>query len=410
MKFMMYILCVALCILSQPQSVPARQTGELVEKLRSSKPEERERAIEALVKMGKEAVPALEQLANGPGAGAPAAYARHALRRIAISGSLPKKLKEALPELVERLQSPDPDEWTQAYLHEADTLVSAGTLNNADIEVLSAGAVFGASTVKDKKDACARAAKGSHRVAVPEIIRLIEDQDSAVWEAALRALDDLVAMEAAEVILSAMKSRDDDFKSVASRTYVLHRYYVGQWLPTFTKQLKDKDPEQRRQGAQGLGALFWHSRFPAGEKPLSLLVALMDDPEPEVSLAAFDALMRMGNAESGIGKLIQFLDQEHSLLRKGACRRLTTLGREYPSEARPALKEAPAKLIKVLEDKDGDVRPDAIRALGALQAREAIPLLKPLLKDADVTVRRAAADALMSLGVDPSKEETPPKK
>lgn len=150
---------------------------ELLDKTRSANSEDRQRAFKALVGRGTEAVPELEAIAKEQDAPARAAAARHALRMIAVPDSLPQKLRDSLPVLAERLRLPDPDEWTQAYLQDAPKLVLAGILDTADVEVLAAGALFGASTPKDRKDACALAAKWSHRAAIPELMSLVGDKD-----------------------------------------------------------------------------------------------------------------------------------------------------------------------------------------------------------------------------------------
>jgi len=53
-------------------------------------------------------------------------------------------------------------------------------------------------------------------------------------------------------------------------------------------------------------------------------------------------------------------------------------------------------LARALRDSNGDVRAEAVSALGEIDAPEIVPLLEPLLKDPFADVRDYARDAIDS--------------
>lgn len=71
--------------------------------------------------------------------------------------------------------------------------------------------------------------------------------------------------------------------------------------------------------------------------------------------------------------------------------------------------EAKQYLLEFLIDKDSYIRRVAVDALGRLNDKESIPLIKELLNDKDEGVRIAAEDALQRLGV-PEEEIQKAKK
>ncbi len=66
---------------------------------------------------------------------------------------------------------------------------------------------------------------------------------------------------------------------------------------------------------------------------------------------------------------------------------------------------AVARLLELLDEKETEIRIEAIRGLGSLQALEALPTLIPLVRDPDPGIRKATREALDRLNSDPSKEE-----
>jgi HEAT repeat protein len=173
------------------------------------------------------------------------------------------------------------------------------------------------------------------------------------------------------------------------------------------RNLTDADADVRRTAAVRLGELD----LPAAS---GLLIPLVADPTEKVSIAALNALVRLGSPSStelfkkhltnsnlhirlaairGLAKvggdgldhhLIEALEDEEPIIRKNVA---TLLGwRESQDAVRP--------LLSTLRDEDPNVRAAAATALGALRTDRAVLSLIRTLLDPSPEVRKAAHGAL----------------
>ncbi len=170
-------------------------------------------------------------------------------------------------------------------------------------------------------------------------------------------------------------------------------------IPALFKVLKDSDENLARDAAQALRAIGAPSR-----DDLPLLIAGLRDNSPRVRGYAVEALGKMGpEARSAVPNLVQLLKVKETdpELRQQAARCLGQIGAAAATEGVPALSEA-------LKDSEVVVREAAAEALGKFggQARTAASSLIAVLADKETTVHRAALAALALIGPD-AKEALP---
>jgi HEAT repeat protein len=160
----------------------------------------------------------------------------------------------------------------------------------------------------------------------------------------------------------------------------------GKPLSKWVQQLKSPNKEERQRAAETLGKLASKARSAAP----ALLAAVQEKEGGEVNEAAANALIQMGPAV--VPLLIQAMWGEDHKTRKVA---IFLLGK-MDGNARPAI----ASLLEVLKDDDLLIRLFAVRALGDLRARSAIPALLSLLEKNDPRFRRHILAALMQINVE----------
>jgi HEAT repeat protein len=191
-----------------------------------------------------------------------------------------------------------------------------------------------------------------------------------------------------------------------------------QALPHLLAVLKDANPEQRRTAAQSLGKIARKEAVPAivealrdpdagvrrhaawalgmiGEDAVgpdrSPLASLLFDPDPGVREAAAMALGLTGDTQTGIELLLERVREPGT---PSDSKRLAAaaLG---GMEARTAV----PVLLKLLADRDAQVRRWAVAALGEFADPETVaPLSRVLIKDPDPGVRIEAAFRLGKFG------------
>jgi len=125
-----------------------------------------------------------------------------------------------------------------------------------------------------------------------------------------------------------------------------------------------------------------------GVPSIPVLIELLDDRNPAISLDAKEALQQIG--EPSIPALTEALRHPHENLRYWASK---ALGKIRSANAAPMLLEA-------LKDTSIGVRANSAWALGEIHYRGAIPNLIISLNDRDESVRGAAARALGKMGED----------
>ncbi len=117
------------------------------------------------------------------------------------------------------------------------------------------------------------------------------------------------------------------------------------------------------------------------------LIDALDDPHPEVRVAAARALIWMEpeNSRNATPRLIRMLKEEKNA--QGRDIAATALGITGSTQAAPAL-------IQALADRNAMVRHQVIEALSRLKYHDAAPAVHRLLTDKDDSVRKSAADFL----------------
>ena len=154
-------------------------------------------------------------------------------------------------------------------------------------------------------------------------------------------------------------------------------------VPRLAKETTDTNFIVRRRSAQILG------RFgPQARDASSALVRLVEDPQFDVSAAAQDALIKIG--DPAIPSIVSEMRSADATTRRSFIRLLGKLG---PSAAPPLIRS-------LKKDENAYVRAGAAEALGGLKnaADTAVPALTDALKDLDDDVRVAAANALGQFG------------
>lgn len=229
---------------------------------------------------------------------------------------------EAIPALVEALEDKDATVRNRAAL----TLVSLGRNPQGLLPVLTLGLNLERT--------------------VPVLIAALDDKDEDVRYGAVQALGHLGQSlpAAVQALIASLKSRYANVRSGAAEALG----NIGKDAPTVTPALidalKDEDPAVRRAAVEALGS-FGRDASPAVPYLTAIVKETVGESEPEYPLAYFatETLKKIGRA------------------------------------AVPAL-------MLALHNNNAEVRHEAIQALGDLgkDAREAIPVLMPLLRDENI--------------------------
>jgi len=180
------------------------------------------------------------------------------------------------------------------------------------------------------------------------------------------------------------------------------------YLSCLQKLLQDKNPQVRLAAATALGALHADAKT-----SVPALAAVLSDPDRFVCTAAARALRPFGaEAKPTLKKL--FAAHEKSMgvydyrpLRQGEIAETIIVVAPESTEARPALR----MLLKLLNDDRPDnngCRICGARALGRCgpEAGDAVPALVKRLRDRDLGVRVAAAEALVLIAGEKSETGT----
>lgn len=161
-----------------------------------------------------------------------------------------------------------------------------------------------------------------------------------------------------------------------------------------------------RYAAGVIGQRLPPMRLPAGqdplldglEKTLRALAQALNDPKPQVRLAAVDTLETLGDAAAPAAPHLAWaLSDPDRFVRWAAAR---TLGRMSPEKANT--EKVVPKLIKMLDDPDLDLRLIAAQSLERFgpAAKAAVPALAKTVGVGDAEIRRAAIRALTGIGTD----------
>ena len=153
-------------------------------------------------------------------------------------------------------------------------------------------------------------------------------------------------------------------------------------LVTRTASQEDADTRARWVSIRVLGKV-------RGDRARTLLVGLLDDPQPAIRAAAAQALGDLGD-RSTAGKVSAKLQDPAIIVRAAAAEALGKLG---DSGAVPALSQALTARDNFYRGSSLWVRRHYVASLGQIGSREAIPALLRALEDGDPLVSNAAVAA-----------------
>jgi HEAT repeat protein len=188
-------------------------------------------------------------------------------------------------------------------------------------------------------------------MAVPALIRMLGDSRWFVVRNAADLLGELVAVQAEEPLIAALRHQDDRVRRAA--TGALLKLGTPDAMRRVYDAVNDDAPEVRMQVAAALSGRR-DKRTSA-----TLIRAIEDEQDGDVQLALIAALGRVGTPEA-VQRLVQMAEPEGRLFRrKDTALRVAAV--QALGEARtPA---AVAALKSLLDDKERDVRETANRAL-----------------------------------------------
>lgn len=432
MRFFPILLVWALAI---PQDPPP-SVDQLVEGLRSSKVEERNRAERLLLLRDDDVRPALEKAAADPDPEV-STRARGILEMVRLLAALSPALTKAIPGAREKIASRSPHAWTEIFLEATE---QQGThrrhpgLGREDLLPLGVLAARGAERT-DVARVCGAIAAWELTPAGPELIRWLDEPD---WEIRRFVIEAAVACRDPSlfpVLLDRCRRNQDGLWSLWAG--VLARAGCREVVPEIVAAMLTPDQNRRWTGelvntfadldaVDAVPALLRMLRSNQGSREVLPVLALLapDEILPALvqSLSSDEERVRQGALHLLTECYVTSaaLPQYRNLLEVPATRQqaLTGIGnlrrRDLLPEIRSHLEDPSvlvrrkaAALLASFGDKSGlpelifslkhpEARVGAMYSIRALEAREAIPDLLPLLKDPQV--RQHAIDVLGALG------------
>lgn len=221
---------------------------------------------------------------------------------------------------------------------------------------------------------------------IPDLVKTLENSKASARQGAVMALGMMgeQAESAANALVKVLADRDP---VIRSRTVLA----LGDIVPSDAKAVKAVagllgDPDY---GVRVSAAKALEKSGPAAAAVLDLLEKALTDDKKEVRYALFNVLGSTGNRAAEI--LIRVLSDKKNFNRKYAARALGNIRK------RSAGNKITAALVTMLEDKDAEVRREAVWSLGLMgpQAEKAVNALKETAeKDPDYMVRCAASEVI----------------
>lgn len=235
--------------------------------------------------------------------------------------------------------------------------------------------------------------------AVPALVRLLDDKDPTVRREAGKALGHVAWSAEGKVsgrdaailaLLAALKQKDDNLRGEAVYALRWLRAPKKDVVPPLVEVLKEAGPASRDAVLHYLAEIG-----PEGAAAVPGLCELLKAPDPFVRLRAAEVLGRIDprrGRREGAPVARALLNAPH--VRLHAARALWAL--------EPDDKEARAALLAGLRDRFAAIRLLACDLLGTLgpDARAAVPHLRKALRDPDARVRIAAAEPLARIAGD----------
>jgi HEAT repeat protein len=419
------------------------QVKRLVKDLRSDKEEKREAAARELGTLGpaaKDAVPVLTEALEDK---APQVRLSAAVALLRIDQSRAKEALAAATAVLKDPSFPSFEAWVffdrfrpvskeaveglRTMLYDDNPLVNAAAvmaLENVGPEAKEAAGLL-ADALKDRRSRVRLAAAGAlihidpeaGRPAVAVVREALKDADYTVRVTAADLLvqaDPAQAAAAVDALKGGLKDRDAGVRlAVAGALVGIDPAQAKAAVPVAAEALASADKDVRVKAAAQLARFGRHGA--AAEKALRAAVA---DKEPEVGVAAAEALVRILPEEAG--NLLPALAEQRDRLEMGNFADLLKLtaklneiveenikGQKRPADRDRAEADYVTTLIDRLEKQvnktSGDLlRVDAAARLAARgpKAKDAVVALARALDDPSVVVRSQAAFALGKVGPD----------
>ncbi|WP_199245211.1 HEAT repeat domain-containing protein [[Phormidium] sp. ETS-05] len=376
------------------QRIGTPATPALLDALKSPKPQVRWSAATALggyYYREEKVIEALVKLFKDPDARVRrSAFASVANIALMSRSSSSSSLKAAVPDLITALKQDKDDDVRRSA---AEALGRMGAEAKAAVPDLI-------TALKDKDDGVRRSAAealgdigAEAKAAVPDLITALKDKDDGVRRSAAEALGDIGAEAKAAVpdLITALKQdKDDGVRRYAALTLERIGAEAKAAVPDLITALKDKDAQVRSSAASALERIGAEAKASVPD-----LITALKDKDAQVRGSAAGALANMGaEAKASVPDLITALKDKDAQVRSRAAGALVNMS----AEAKAAVPD----LITALKDKDADVRHYAAWALGNIgaEAKAAVPDLITALKDKDADVRHYAAYALGNIGAE----------
>jgi len=190
-----------------------------------------------------------------------------------------------------------------------------------------------------------------------------------------------------------LKDEDDEVRADAALALSLYGKLAKPALADLAAALKDKTEEVRAKAAYAIGAMEKD-----GNDALPHLVDVLQDPDYEVQVAAFQAAVQVGVGDPRLMEALRIANQKGKWATPFI---LKQFGKNPGDAVQP--------LIKKLKTREGMEQIGAAWALGqiGLQARDAVPELQKLLKEAPPQLRMMALLALKQIDQEIRIDENP---
>jgi HEAT repeat protein len=227
--------------------------------------------------------------------------------------------------------------------------------------------------------------------AIPDIEELLHDEAVEVRRVAVTALAYVAEGSKAADVVPAVATvvADPDPEARGRACYALSRLHASPdvSVPALLSALRDADSDVRREAAHAVAAFGGAARDAA-----PALHELLESQEPHDRSAAIFGLAGITPPEEGAAIVAPLLDDASPEVRAAAAR---ATGRIGP----PAAALVP-RLLQLLDDESEHVQADAAMALGAMgsAAEAAVPRLARLLESDVDFVRERAGVALEQIG------------
>ena len=261
------------------------------------------------------------------------------------------------------------------------------SLKNADSHLI----IFTINSIVDNKES---------KKAIPILIELLYDENSAVRSRAAWALGKIGSLEAMNVLLELINDQNKDVRKSVIRA--LGDIQAFDAIPEIVKALEDIDWEVRGETAVVLEYFGWVPKnrkeeilnLAAKEKWEELkmiedlnpdhLLTFLNDADKDIRVKTAWILGEIGDTELIQSLFDLFMTDSNQEVKESAAAALSKIGG----------KKVVDLLVVALHDSDWYIRKTAASALGNLQDPFSIIPLKKLLEDDNTFVKKTAEEAL----------------